>query len=71
MSFEKMMNYATAYCTVAEVAEATLSAATETGPTIRYPTGPDTRLLTELRWTTSEAHYLKKMREMFSPGHSS
>jgi NAD(P)-dependent dehydrogenase (short-subunit alcohol dehydrogenase family) len=70
-SFEKMMNYPTAYCTEAEVAEATLSAATETGPTIRYPAGPDTRLLAELRWTTSEAHYLKILGEMFSAGYSS
>lgn len=69
--FGKMMNYPTAYCTEADVAEATFAAATETGGTIRYPAGPDTKLLAELRWTTSEAHYLKKMREMFGPGHSS
>jgi NAD(P)-dependent dehydrogenase (short-subunit alcohol dehydrogenase family) len=69
--FGKMMNYPTAYCTEADVAEATFAAATETGGTIRYPAGPDTKLLTELRWATSEAHYLKTMREMFGPGHSS
>jgi NAD(P)-dependent dehydrogenase (short-subunit alcohol dehydrogenase family) len=69
--FEKMMNYPTAYCTEADVAEATFAAATETGVAIRYPAGPDTKLLAELRWTTSEAHYLKTMREMFGPGGSS
>ena len=70
-SFEKMMNYPTAYCTEADVAEATLSAATEPGATIRYPAGPDTKLLAELRWTTSEAHYLKTMRKMSGPKSSS
>jgi NAD(P)-dependent dehydrogenase (short-subunit alcohol dehydrogenase family) len=69
--FAKMMNYPTAYCTEADVAEATFAAATETGGTIRYPAGPDTKLLAELRWTTSEAHYLKTMRDMFGPGRSS
>jgi NAD(P)-dependent dehydrogenase (short-subunit alcohol dehydrogenase family) len=68
--FAKMMSYPTAYCTEADVAEATFTAATETGGAIRYPAGPDTKLLAELRWTTSEAHYLKTMREMFGPGRS-
>jgi NAD(P)-dependent dehydrogenase (short-subunit alcohol dehydrogenase family) len=69
--FAKMMSYPTAYCTEADVAEATFAAATETSGTIRYPAGPDTKLLAELRWTTSEAHYLKTMREMFGPGRPS
>lgn len=68
--FEKLMAYPTAYCTEADVAEATFLAATAEGRTIRYPAGPDTRLLAELRWTTSEAHYLKTMREMFGPAGS-
>lgn len=65
--FEKMTNYPTPYCTEAEVAEAVFSAATEAGTEIRYPAGPDTKLVANLRWTTSEDHYLAKMREMFSP----
>ncbi|PDQ18202.1 short-chain dehydrogenase/reductase [Mesorhizobium sanjuanii] len=69
--FEKMANYPTPYCTEAEVAEAVFSAATDEGRTIRYPAGADSKLLAELRWTTSEEHYLKKMREMFSPELSS
>lgn len=69
--FEKMANYPTPYCTEAEVAEAVFAAATDEGRTIRYPAGADSKLLAELRWTTSEEHYLKKMREMFSPELSS
>ncbi len=65
--FARMGNYPTAYCSEAEVAEATLAAATEGGDTIRYPAGADSRMLAELRWTTSEAYYLARMREMFSP----
>lgn len=65
--FQKMAHYPTAYCTEAEVAEAVFRAATEDGEQIRYPAGPDTRLLADLRWTTSEPHYLQKMREMFRP----
>lgn len=65
--FEKMANYPTPYCTEAEVAEAAFAAATEEGRKIRYPAGADTKLLAELRWTTSEDRYLASMREMFSP----
>lgn len=67
-TFTKMTNYPTAYCTEAEVAEAAFSAATDDGGKIRYPAGADTKLLAELRWTTSEEHYLQKMREMFGAG---
>lgn len=66
--FAKMAKYPTPYCTEAEVAEAVLAAATEEGRRIRYPAGADTKLLAELRWTTSEDRYLEKMREMFGPG---
>ena len=65
--FERMANYPTPYCTEAEVAEASFSAATEEGRRIRYPAGADSKMLAELRWSTSEEHYLKRMREMFSP----
>ncbi len=65
--FQKMSNYPTPFCTEAEVAEATYSAATDDGPTIRYPAGADTKLLAGLRWSTSEDHYLEKMRHMFGP----
>lgn len=65
--FQKFADYPTAYCTEAEVAEAAFSAATDGGDKIRYPAGADSRLLAELRWSTSEEHYLAKMREMFRP----
>lgn len=65
--FAKMANYPTPYCTEAEVAEAVFAAATEQAGRIRYAAGPDTRLVADLRWTTSEDHYLENMRKMFSP----
>ncbi|WP_442581803.1 SDR family oxidoreductase [Mesorhizobium sp. ASY16-5R] len=65
--FTRMGNYPTPYCTEAEVAEAVFAAATDEGGTIRYPAGADSKLLADLRWTTSEDHYLARMREMFGP----
>ena len=44
-----------------------IAAATEPGSRIRYLAGPDTKMVAALRWTTSEDHYLERMREMFSP----
>lgn len=60
-------SYPTDYCSEAEVAEATYAAATDETRRLRYPAGPDSKLLAELRWSTSEDHYLAKMREMFDP----
>ena len=60
--FARMANYPTAYCTEAEVAEAVLAAATEDGVRIRYPAGADSKMLAELRWSTSEHRYLQRMR---------
>ena len=65
--FQKLANYPTPYCTEAEVAETTFLAATDEGRKVRYPAGPDSKLLAELRWTTSEDHYLARMRDMFAP----
>jgi len=68
--FTKMANYPTAYCSEAEVAEATFAAATEEGRAIRYPAGADTQMLAGLRWSTSEDQYLRRMREIFDPAFS-
>ena len=65
--FTKMANYPTAYCTEQEVAEAAFAAATDESRAIRFPAGPDTRMLAALRWSTSEDEYLGRMREMFEP----
>lgn len=65
--FEKMANYPTPYCTEVEVAQAILAAATDGRRTLRYPVGPDTKLLAALRWSTSDEHYVARMREMFDP----
>jgi NAD(P)-dependent dehydrogenase (short-subunit alcohol dehydrogenase family) len=66
--FSRMASYPTAYCTEAEVADAVLAAATDESARVRYPAGADTKLVSELRWSTSEDRYLAKMREMFAPG---
>jgi NAD(P)-dependent dehydrogenase (short-subunit alcohol dehydrogenase family) len=63
----KMQNYPTAYTTEQETAEAVFSAATDDGDRLRYPAGEDTKLVSTLRWTTSEEEYLAKMRQMFGP----
>ncbi|OBZ93979.1 dehydrogenase [Pararhizobium polonicum] len=65
--FGIMANYPTPYCTEAEVAGATFAAATDEGDAIRFPAGADSRMLAQLRWSTSEEHYLARMREMFRP----
>lgn len=65
--FEKMADYPTDYCSEREVAEAAFAAATDPGRAIRYPAGSDTRMLAGLRWSTSEDHYIGRMREMFEP----
>lgn len=65
--FEKMANYPAAFCTEAEVAEAGYLAATDEGTRLRYLAGADSKMLAELRWSTSEDHYLARMREMFAP----
>ncbi len=65
--FARMANYPTAYCSEQEVAEATFAAATDTSDAIRYPAGADTKMLAELRWTTSEEHYLATIRRLFAP----
>ncbi len=66
-AFARMANYPTAFCTEADVAEAAYAAATDEGRRLRYPAGADTKMLAELRWSTSEDHYLGRMREMFAP----
>ena len=65
--FDKMASYPTAYCTEAEVAQAVFAAATDQGRTLRYPAGPDSKMLAGLRWSTSDANYWARMREMFDP----
>lgn len=66
-AFTRMADYPTAYCTETEVAEAAYAAATDEGRRLRYPAGADTKMLAELRWSTSEDHYSARMREMFAP----
>ncbi len=65
--FAKLASYPTAYCTETEVAEAAFAAATDPSRAIRFLAGADTKLLAELRWTSSEAQYLASMRAMFEP----
>lgn len=65
--FQKMANYPTDYCHESEVAEAVFEAATDSGRQVRFLAGEDTKMVANLRWETSEEHYLAKMRQMFEP----
>lgn len=65
--FGRLADYPTDFCSEADVAEAAFAAATENGLKLRFLAGPDTRMLADLRWSTSEEHYLVRMREMFEP----
>lgn len=65
--FARMAEYPTAYCREDEVAAAIWEAATDDSRTLRYPCGADTLMLAGLRWSTSEAHYLARMRALFEP----
>lgn len=65
--FARMADYPTAYCNEIEVAEAIFAAATEEGGRLRYPAGADSRMLNELRWSTSEEEHLARLRAMFAP----
>jgi NAD(P)-dependent dehydrogenase (short-subunit alcohol dehydrogenase family) len=65
--FANMADYPTAYCTEAEVAEAVFAAATDQWRKIRYPAGADSRMLADLRWSSSDAHYVEEMHRMFAP----
>lgn len=66
--FAKLQNYPTAYSTEQDSAEAVFRAATDEGDQVRYPAGADTKMLAELRWSTSEDHYMATVREMFGAG---
>ncbi len=63
--FTRLQNYPTACSTEKDIAEAVFRAATDEGDQVRYPAGPDSNLLADLRWSTSEPHYMAKIREMF------
>lgn len=65
--FGKMARYPTPYCTEVEVADAILAAASDDSRRVRFPAGADTRMLADLRWSTSEEHYIARMRELFDP----
>jgi NAD(P)-dependent dehydrogenase (short-subunit alcohol dehydrogenase family) len=62
-----LQDYPTAYSTEHDIVEAVFAAATDHGEQLRYPAGPDTKLLASLRWSTSEENYIKEMRRMFRP----
>lgn len=65
--FKRMQDYPTAYSTEQDIVEQVYAAATDGGDRLRYPAGPDTNLLANLRWTTSQEHYSAEMRRMFAP----
>jgi NAD(P)-dependent dehydrogenase (short-subunit alcohol dehydrogenase family) len=68
--FGKMARYPMPFCTEAEVADAVYAAATDEGARLRYLAGADTKLLADLRWSTSEEQYQRTMHETFAPQRS-
>jgi hypothetical protein len=62
-----LANYPTAYTTESDVAETIYTAATDGTDRVRYPAGPDTQMLADLRWSNTDEVYMAKMREMFGP----
>jgi NAD(P)-dependent dehydrogenase (short-subunit alcohol dehydrogenase family) len=65
--FAKMQNYPTAYAAESDIAEAVFAAITDGEDRLRYPAGPDSKMLAELRYANSEREYLAKIRQMFVP----
>lgn len=65
--FQCMKNYPTAYSTEQDISDAVFAAATVDGDQLRFPAGPDTKLVSHLRWSSSEEEYLGEMRRMFRP----
>lgn len=59
-----MQEYATAYTTAQDVAEAVFSAAIDGSGRLRYPAGADSVMLAELRRSLPEAEFIKRVRVM-------
>lgn len=62
--FKSMQDYATAYTTEADVAEAVFAAATDGSDQLRYPAGADSVMLAELRRSLPEPEFLARMRTL-------
>ena len=60
--FQSMQNYATAYTTGADVAQAVLAAATDGQDKLRYPAGADSVMLSELRTSLPEQEFIHRIR---------
>ncbi|MDB6077116.1 MAG: Short-chain dehydrogenase/reductase [Akkermansiaceae bacterium] len=60
-----MQDYPTAYASEADIAEAVYAAATDEAPQLRYPAGPDSVMMAELRRTLPEQEFMTRMRGMF------
>lgn len=62
--FQSMQQYATAYTTEQDVAEAVYTAATDNRDQLRYPAGADSVMLAELRRALPEQEFIARLRTM-------
>lgn len=65
---KSMQDYATAYTTAPDVAEAVYAAATDAGDKLRYPAGADSVMLANLRESLSEQAFIARIRAMTGDG---
>lgn len=61
---QSMQQYATAYTTEQDVAEAVYAAATDDRDQLRYPAGADSVMLAEMRRSLPEPKFIARMRTM-------
>lgn len=62
--FQSMQDYATAYTTEEDVAEAVYVAATDDSNRLRYPAGADSAMLADLRRSLPESEFLDRLRTL-------
>ena len=65
--FQRMQNYPTPYSTEQDIVDAVFAAVTDDGNQLCFPAGPDTKLLSKLRWSTSEQNYLAGCKKCSAP----
>lgn len=61
---QSMAEYASAYTTETDVAEAVFAAATDGQDTLRYPAGADSVMLAKMRRSLPEAEFIARIRAM-------
>jgi NAD(P)-dependent dehydrogenase (short-subunit alcohol dehydrogenase family) len=62
---QSMQDYPTAYARETDIAEAVYAAATDEAPKLRYPAGPDSVMMAEMRRTLPEQEFIARIRSLF------